>query len=555
MSENQRFIGKKINCDSKLKRFNIFGRAEKELNEISNQDDSNKIECKGSKSIKKKTYPTDHKSSMVSMNSKNNEMEDFYKFSLSRSESLNSRASSFVCRNQTGHLINNILNTYSYDSQQLNKLIDQDQVPLFELVEANKLICIDKSYSIQKAFQLMESNDLTSVPVFLDRNSDDWSSCVIFDYNDLNTFLLLVMNKISIKALTQDELISRFQTISKLQEYVNTNVEKVKKGHDVPISFILNLIPKPPIIILSENDNLTKAMETFCNGAKRIAIKNENNKITGILSQRRLVKHIWELIKNFPYLDLILNSTLDELKVGSGNPTTINENQLLIDALGLMFTEKVSSIAVVDSSRSVVGNVSVVDIKNVSSSKNSHLLFKSVLNFISFNLSQKGVEEGQDQYPIFYVNNKTTLNKVIAKLVATQSHRLWIVESNNRSITQSSNSSFININESSTQNKTNVGQQPTSAQTSSSTVSQSGLSVVKGLLQNHSSTSSGMSNFSPHTSSECNYNNSNKLIGVVSLSDILALILSVRKMSQEKKLFNHEKKNEDLRNIYSYADN
>ena len=41
-------------------------------------------------------------------------------------------------------------------------------------------------------------------------------------------------------------------------------------------------------------------METLGNGVHRIAITNEEgNKITGILSQRRLIKYMWENARRF----------------------------------------------------------------------------------------------------------------------------------------------------------------------------------------------------------------------------------------------------------------
>ena len=93
-----------------------------------------------------------------------------------------------------------------------------------------------------------------------------------------------------------------------------------------------------------------------------------------------------------------------------------------------MFKERISSLAVVDRLKQLVGNISIVDVQNVSLSKNSYLLSKSVLHFILYNLSQKGIEKGQDQFPIFHVNKQTLLGRVIAKLVATRLHRLWIVQ-------------------------------------------------------------------------------------------------------------------------------
>ena len=54
-------------------------------------------------------------------------------------------------------------------------------------------------------------------------------------------------------------------------------------------------------------------METLGNGVHRIAITNEEgNKITGILSQRRLIKYMWENARRFPSLDFYLTSTLQD---------------------------------------------------------------------------------------------------------------------------------------------------------------------------------------------------------------------------------------------------
>ena len=51
------------------------------------------------------------------------------------------------------------------------------------------------------------------------------------------------------------------------------------------------------------------------------------------------------------------------------------------------------------------------------------------MHFISVILNERGVEKGQDTFPVFYVNPYSTLAHTVAKLVATRSHRMWIVES------------------------------------------------------------------------------------------------------------------------------
>ncbi len=94
-----------------------------------------------------------------------------------------------------------------------------------------------------------------------------------------------------------------------------------------------------------------------------------------------------------------------------------------------MSEEGLNSVAVVDNGFNVVGNVSTVDVKLLTNATSLPLLESSCLHFISVILSERGVEKGRDSVPVFYVNPYSTLAHTVAKLVATRSHRMWIVES------------------------------------------------------------------------------------------------------------------------------
>lgn len=56
------------------------------------------------------------------------------------------------------------------------------------------------------------------------------------------------------------------------------------------------------------------------------------------------------------------------------------------------------------------------------------LLSGTCIHFISVILSERGVENGQDSYPVFHVTPFSTLAHTVAKLCATRSHRMWIVD-------------------------------------------------------------------------------------------------------------------------------
>jgi hypothetical protein len=51
------------------------------------------------------------------------------------------------------------------------------------------------------------------------------------------------------------------------------------------------------------------------------------------------------------------------------------------------------------------------------------LLENTCIHFISVILSTRGIIDGKDSFPVFYVNSYSTLAHTVAKLVATKSHR------------------------------------------------------------------------------------------------------------------------------------
>ena len=100
----------------------------------------------------------------------------------------------------------------------------------------------------------------------------------------------------------------------------------------------------------------------------------------------------------------------------------------MIAALRKMNAQNVSSLAVVDGSNNLLGNISVVDVRLVSKSSQSHLLKATCSHFLSVILNARGLEDGKDSFPVFHVTPQTSYGRTIAKMVATNAHRLWVVQ-------------------------------------------------------------------------------------------------------------------------------
>ncbi|KAH3683212.1 hypothetical protein WICPIJ_005825 [Wickerhamomyces pijperi] len=313
--------------------------------------------------------------------------------------------------------------TSSVSTTATNHIRDWQDIKLSELIESAKLIFIESSISVEQAFNTLETHNLTSLPVVDDLNSKSNIDSLTFDYTDLNAYLLLVLGRLQI---TEEDF--EKNNYYKNPQEVQALIAKAKKGEQVPVKFVTQLVPKNPFYKLSEQENLSSVVEILGTGVHRIAIVDQDfTRITGILSQRRLIKYFWDNARRFPSLEPLFQSTLAELSIGEKNVVSIQGDEPLINALTKMAVEKVSSIAVVDSHFNLMGNISVTDVKHVTKSSQSQLLHKSCLHFISVILNSRGLEDGKDSFPIFHTYESSSLARTIAKLVATRAHRLWVV--------------------------------------------------------------------------------------------------------------------------------
>ena len=69
------------------------------------------------------------------------------------------------------------------------------------------------------------------------------------------------------------------------------------------------------------------------------------------------------------FIGLLFDINFAGLEDWVSNPITIYEDQMLIEALHKMFNERVSSLAVIDRSRTLIGNISIVDVKMLPAQK------------------------------------------------------------------------------------------------------------------------------------------------------------------------------------------
>ncbi|CAK7562741.1 MAG: cell separation during budding [Sporothrix epigloea] len=289
-------------------------------------------------------------------------------------------------------------------------------ISLGELVAQEEVRWASMDSSVEECTKtLLRGNNITGA-VLIRNGSADKTAVSTFDYSDLNAYLLIVIGM----ANPDPEQVAACQSIaSRAQERIA-----------IPVRDVLPVCHKEPLAVLSDDDDLLRAIEVFGSGARRVIVTNYNStEVVGILSQLHLIQFFWNEAVNFPQIDRLYAANLRDLELGSKEIIAINADRPLSDALVLMHSEGLTSVAVVDNGLNVVGNISTRDVQHLTSVTSFPLLQSSCMHFISVILSERGVEEGRDSFPVFHVNPHSTLAHTVAKLVATRSHRMWIVDS------------------------------------------------------------------------------------------------------------------------------
>ncbi|KAL4781906.1 hypothetical protein BJX76DRAFT_310594 [Aspergillus varians] len=291
---------------------------------------------------------------------------------------------------------------------------DWREISIGELVSADDLRFVEVDTGIEEATNLLIDS---GAPVLLIRETpEDKTAVGTFDYSDLNTYLLLAAG------LTRpnDELLPAYDELAR----------KAREQIPIPMRDVKELGRKEPLTTLPASASVMTAVEIFGGGVHRIIVTDprQEDAVVGIFSQFRLVKFLWEHGRCFPVLDQLYPQQLRDLKIGSHAVISINADKMLCEALQLMHTEGISSVAVVDNHSNVVGNISTIDVKLLTRSSSLPLLTNTCTHFISVILSTRGMQEGKDSFPVFHVNPTSTLAHTVAKVVATKSHRLWITD-------------------------------------------------------------------------------------------------------------------------------
>ena len=143
----------------------------------------------------------------------------------------------------------------------------------------------------------------SNAPVLLIREEEHGPVVGTFDYRDLNAYLLMVIGL----AQPDEDHIADFVELT----------QKAREGKAIPLRSIQDWGKKEPLTFLPGNSDLVRAIEVFGRGLHRIVVTDTSGNVTGLLSQSRLIRFLWEEGRHFPVLEQLHGYYLRDLKIGS----------------------------------------------------------------------------------------------------------------------------------------------------------------------------------------------------------------------------------------------
>ncbi|KAJ2698492.1 cell separation during budding [Coemansia sp. IMI 203386] len=306
-----------------------------------------------------------------------------------------------------------------------------------ELVENQTVIQVDSEATVEEACEILIRHNIQSVPLY---DHDSQTYIGMFDLHDYASYILskraTLLGKNS--PSNHDSLVfpggQRRESISPLaRKALGDN------GRRGSVAMVADMSTVNPFYSVLPETTVAQVAQVFAKGAHRVAVMQNDRNIRGILSQTRVVRYFFEHCavstnSDTPQQgevisrkeDEMLDTTLADLGLVTRDVVTVRPETPVLQALSLLEQWRVSSLAMVDDQKRLVGNLSVGDIKYLV--KDRALISATCRELVQAGRFLQGVYEGQDRAAVFSVRPQATLRYALSKLVATGAHRLWITE-------------------------------------------------------------------------------------------------------------------------------
>jgi CBS domain-containing protein len=268
-----------------------------------------------------------------------------------------------------------------------------------------KIIEINGSVTVSEALKVLAENNILSVPVW-DKNDGDY-----LGFLDVLDIVNYVVNMYTVGTSVKEVQWEKYCTDLELLQH-----RGIRFGMK-PIKEIINASRKDEFIPVYGHGTVYQLIEgVFYKGIHRAPIMDELNKVRNCVTQSDVMEFIG---KHMEVINPKLGGmTVGQLQLGTKDIITMSANSLAIHAFWEIYANRVSAVAVVNSSGSLVANLSASDIRGLQQQHFSSLLLPVTQYLI--------VNKGKPQAPLTCTKD-TDFSTILMKMVLFRIHRVWIV--------------------------------------------------------------------------------------------------------------------------------
>jgi len=292
-------------------------------------------------------------------------------------------------------------------------LLQKTQVGSLFPETLSTIVTVTDNDSLSTAFRTLIENNILSVPV--------WS---VHKHRFTAFIDMLDIVAVCVDELTEDQLCHDTDLTSLM--------EKVDSLQNKKVGELANFSGRNPFYAVESTAPLHIAIKLMNKWkVHRIPVVDSEGTLISVLTQSHVVH--WLSNHMYQFSDLIWK-TLEQLEIGPTEVISVSHDQKAIEAFKLIYSKKVSAVAVVDENGVLIGNISASDLKLIGyNAKLVSRLFYPIPEFLKVITANKEACRHTFQ-GILAVQKDSTMGDVVQKLVSTHTHRVYVVDNDQKPI-------------------------------------------------------------------------------------------------------------------------
>jgi len=215
-------------------------------------------------------------------------------------------------------------------------------------------VILQHNYPVASALEKLAYYNITSVPVVQTEGQEKFLIGFL-DTLDILAWLCYVCTECDVSHPTELKPLSE----KKIEELA----QKTELFKNTPISKIVDFSKRNPFFVLHQETSLREAVEHYLKDVHRIALVDDSFEITGVISQWAIANYIATVPADEKDRIPIFQTKISDFPLKTSSVCCVKAKDTALNSFILMNQNLLSSIAIIDDSGRLIGNLSASDLK------------------------------------------------------------------------------------------------------------------------------------------------------------------------------------------------